>query len=184
MNRFLFIVAIIMASMYTVQELAYPEGFQNCTIPFNNYCKNKSCMKMENSPPVIEKLNQTVVKELKHNLTLLKKTKDSTEKKNIIDSLLEKTGFESINSLVKENGLESIEDLKELVDKRYVKVVIDLIKEWRKQVNEHLEKVFPEYPYVFINWIVVVVFLLFLLVEEMCGEKQEEFYRFIMVAKL
>ena len=188
MNRFLFIVAIIMSSMYTVQELAYPEGFQNCTIPFNNYCENKSCifvMETVKSPPVLEKLNQTAVKELKHNLTVLEKTKDTTEKENNVKSLLEETG---LDKLLEDTGIESIdesvEDLIEKLDKRYVKLVIEQIKEWRKTVNEHLEKVFPKYPYVFINWIVVVVFLLFLLVEEMCGEKQEEFYRFIMVAKL
>ena len=175
MNRFIFIIVVIMASMYSVQELAFPEGFQNCTIPFSNYCDNKNCiLKNETSTyetsSYVGKMNITAVEEMKSNLTLLETTKDSTEKDNIIDSLL------------KETGLKSFEDLKEQVDKRYVKLIMDMMKDWRKKVHEYFEKIFPSYPYVFINWIIVVVFLLFLLVEQIFGEKQEEFYRFIMLA--
>ena len=184
MNRFIFIIVVIMASMYSVQDLAFPEGIQNCKIPFSNYCNDQNCapvMEMENSTG---KLNQTSVSELKNKLDLMEKTQDSTEKDHIlsnINSYLEELGIDKID-------FESIDDFEEQLHKMINERVQEFLNEvsikdpFQKFLRQYFPDSVSDHPYVLLNWIIVLVFLLSLVVEQICGEKQEEFYRFIMLA--
>ena len=181
MNRFIFIIVVIMASMYSVQDLAFPEGIQNCKIPFSNYCNDQNCtpvMEMENSTK-IGKLNQTSVLELQDKLDLMEKTQDSTEKNHIlsnIKSLLEDSGIDKID-------FESIEEFK-MINERVQEILNEVsIKDpFQNFLRQYFPDLVSDHPFVVLNWFIVLVFLLFLVVEQICGEKQQEFYRFIMLA--
>ena len=182
MNRFIFIVVIIMASMYSVQKLAFPEGIRNCKIPFSNYCNDQNCapvMEMENSTK-IGKLNQTSVSELQDKLDLMEKTQDSTEKNHIlsnINSLLEDSGIDKID-------FESIEEFEEQLDERVQEILnkVSIKDPFQNFLRQYFPDLVSDHPFVVLNWFIVLVFLLFLVVEQICGEKQQEFYRFIMLA--
>ena len=174
-----------MASMYSVQDLAFPEGIQNCKIPFSNYCNDQNCilvMEMENSTK-IGKLNQTSVSELQDKLDLMEKTQDSTEKNHIlsnINSLLEDSGIDKIDF----ESIEEFEEQYKMINERVQEILNEVsIKDpFQNFLRQYFPDLVSDHPFVVLNWFIVLVFLFFLVVEQICGEKQQEFYRFIMLA--